>query len=197
MRRKPYSVVLLDEIEKAHPDVFHILLQVLEDGRLTDSHGRTVSFKNTIVIMTSNIGSTVLLEGQNQDGEIHEKARREVGEMLRRQFRPEFLNRLDEVVLFTPLSLKETEQIVKLLTGELGERMGARGIGLDVSDAAEQYIAKEGYDPVYGARPLKRFIQSELETPIAKGLISGSITDGSTVRVDLKDNRLIIDEMAS
>ena len=162
-RRRPYAVLLLDEIEKAHPDVFNILLQLLDDGRLTDSHGRTVNFKNTIIIMTSNIGSDILLSGINATGHIGETAKNEVLAELSAHFRPEFLNRLDDIVLFTPLSQTEITQIVDLLITEVGKRLSEQEIRLLVTDAARALIGKEGYDPMFGARPLKRFIQREVE----------------------------------
>ncbi len=183
VRRKPYCVVLLDEIEKAHHDVFNILLQILEDGRLTDSHGRTVSFKNTIVIMTSNMGSTHLLEGIDAEGHISEAARTDVMQALRTHFRPEFLNRIDETVLFKPLTLAEITEIVELLAQDLRGRLAQQGIALEIDKKAEVYIAKEGFDPVYGARPLKRFMQQHLETPLSRMIISGEIADGTTVAV--------------
>ena len=191
VRRKPYCVVLLDEIEKAHPDVFNVLLQILEDGRLTDSHGRTVSFKNTIIIMTSNIGSTHLLEGIDATGHISEAAREDVMKALRSHFRPEFLNRIDETVLFKPLTLSEITGVVELLVKDLKERLAQQGIALEVGKEAEEFIAKEGYDPVYGARPLKRFIQQHLETPLARGIIAGKISDGANVEVSVKDGVLV------
>ena len=190
VRRKPYCVVLLDEIEKAHHDVFNILLQILEDGRLTDSHGRTVSFKNTIVIMTSNIGSTHLLEGIDAGGHISESARDQVMAALRAHFRPEFLNRIDETVLFKPLTLSEITGVVELLVKDLTQRLAQQDIRLEIGKTAEEYIAREGYDPVYGARPLKRFIQQQLETPLSRGIIAGEITEGSTVEVQLQDGQL-------
>ncbi|MBW2279208.1 MAG: ATP-dependent chaperone ClpB [Deltaproteobacteria bacterium] len=190
VRRKPYSVVLFDEIEKAHPDVFNVLLQVLDDGRATDSHGRTVSFRNCIIIMTSNIGSPVLLEGVTADGEIEEAARDQVMREMRQHFRPEFLNRVDEIVLFKPLQLGEIEQIVDLMVKELQGRLEDRKVGLELSPAARELIAREGFDPVYGARPLRRFIQREVETRIARALLAGEARDGATVRVDVSDGRL-------
>lgn len=190
VRRKPYSVVLLDEVEKAHPDVFNVLLQLLDDGRLTDSKGRTVNFKNTVVILTSNIGSTHLLEGIDASGTIGEEARSLVMDALRRGFRPEFLNRLDDVVLFKPLSLEEIEQIVRLLVEELTHRLETQGIGLDVVPSAEGFIAEQGYDAVYGARPLKRFIQQHLETPLSRMIISGELSPDSTVRVEADEQEL-------
>ena len=184
VRRKPYAVVLLDEVEKAHPDVFNILLQVLDDGRLTDSRGRTVNFRNTILIMTSNLGSQALLEGITKHGEIQEGARREVMESLKTAFRPEFLNRLDETVLFKPLTRDEVVSVARILLSELEERLRERGLGLVVSDNAVSLIAQGGYDPVFGARPLKRYIQRELETPIARRIVAGDFAEGDTVHVD-------------
>ncbi|MGC9323562.1 MAG: ATP-dependent chaperone ClpB [Desulfomonilia bacterium] len=193
VRRKPYSVVLFDEIEKAHHDVFNVLLQILDDGRVTDSHGRTVNFKNTVIIMTSNIGSHELVEGVTADGEINERARSSVMSELRMQFRPEFLNRVDEVVLFKALTLNEIKKIVDLLVEELQKRLAEREITFSLSDAAKEFIAREGFDPVYGARPLKRFLQRELETKLGRALIAGEIMDGSTVVVDMKDSQLRFD----
>ena len=186
VRRKPYSVVLLDEVEKAHPDVFNVLLQVLDDGRLTDSHGRTVNFRNTIVILTSNLGSQELLDGIGKDGEITEEARERVKGLLRTHFRPEFLNRLDEIVTFKPLRREEVRRIVRLLLKDLVDRVHGRGLELDVTDAAVDLLVDRGYDPVFGARPLKREIQRDLETEIAKTIIAGDFRDGDTVRVDAK-----------
>ncbi|MDD3276686.1 MAG: ATP-dependent chaperone ClpB [Kiritimatiellales bacterium] len=190
VRRKPYSVVLLDEIEKAHPDVFNILLQIFDDGRLTDSQGHTVSFKNTIVIMTSNIGSSLLLEGIGRQGLITEETRDQVMAMLKENFRPEFLNRLDDTVLFKPLTEKEIRGIVELLLNDLRKRLAARDITLEVSDEVKKHIVDEGFDPVYGARPLKRFIQHHFETQLARNLISGAIRDGSAVRAELQNGKL-------
>jgi ATP-dependent Clp protease ATP-binding subunit ClpB len=190
VRRKPYSVVLFDEIEKAHQDVFNVLLQILDDGRATDSHGRTVNFKNTVIIMTSNIGSSDLIEGVTKDGEITEKARTAVLAEMRMHFRPEFLNRVDDIVLFKALTLAEIKQIVVLLTDEIQKRLAERQISFSLSDAAKEFIAKEGYDPVYGARPLKRFIQRELETKLGRALIAGDVMDGSQVTVDVKGQEL-------
>ncbi len=190
VRRKPYSVVLFDEIEKAHHDVFNVLLQILDDGRATDSHGRTVNFKNTVIIMTSNIGSTELIEGVTKDGEISEKARSVVLTEMRMHFRPEFLNRVDDIVLFKALTLAEIKQIVVLLTDEITRRLAERQIGFSLSEAAKEFISKEGYDPVYGARPLKRFIQRELETKLGRALIAGDVMDGATVSVDVKGSEL-------
>ncbi|GLI34355.1 ATP-dependent chaperone ClpB [Desulforhabdus amnigena] len=192
VRRKPYSVILFDEIEKAHPEVFNVLLQILDDGRLTDAQGRTVDFKNTVIIMTSNIGSPYLLEGVTEQGEIKESARKKVMEELRRQFRPEFLNRVDDIVLFKPLTLGEIKAIIDLLTKDLCKRLKDRRISLDISDSARDFIAEAGYDPVYGARPLKRYLQHELETRIGRALISGDIEDGATIHVDVQNNELVI-----
>ncbi|VGO16611.1 Chaperone protein ClpB [Pontiella desulfatans] len=194
VRRKPYSVVLLDEIEKAHPDVFNVLLQILEDGRLTDSHGRTVNFKNTIIIMTSNIGSTHLLEGIGSDGHIDADARESVMKALRSHFRPEFLNRIDETVLFKPLTLDEITGVVELLIADLRRRLAGQGIGLEIGKDAEHFIAREGYDPVYGARPLKRFIQQQLETPISRAIISGQLSEGASAHIDVENGALKIDQ---
>jgi len=191
VRRKPYSVVLLDEIEKAHHDVFNVLLQILEDGRLTDSHGRTVNFKNAIIIMTSNIGSTHLLEGIDAGGHIGEEARENVFNMLRAHFRPEFLNRVDETVLFKPLTVEEITGVVDLLLKDLRKRLAGRNMSLEVDRAAEEYIAKEGYDPVYGARPLKRFIQQYLETPISRMIISGKLLEGGSLRITAENGELV------
>jgi ATP-dependent Clp protease ATP-binding subunit ClpB len=193
VRRKPYSVILFDEIEKAHGDVFNVLLQILDDGRVTDSQGRTVDFKNTVIIMTSNIGSVHLLEGVTATGEITEPARQAVMRDLRTHFRPEFLNRVDDIVLFKPLRLEEIEKIVDLLTEDLRRRLIDRGIRLELSDAAREFVAREGFDPVYGARPLKRFLQHELESRIARALIAGEVHDGLRLRVDVKGGQLAIE----
>jgi ATP-dependent Clp protease ATP-binding subunit ClpB len=193
VRRKPYSVVLFDEIEKAHPDVFNTLLQVLDDGRLTDGQGRRVDFRNTVVIMTSNIGSVHLLDGITPAGEIPEDVRARVMADLRDHFRPEFLNRVDETVLFKPLTMQELERIVELQLDSVRERLADRRFILTVTDEAKEYLAREGYDPVYGARPLRRFIQREVETRIGRALIAGEVTDGSEIVVDFRDDRLTID----
>jgi ATP-dependent Clp protease ATP-binding subunit ClpB len=192
VRRHPYSVVLFDEIEKAHPDVFNVLLQMLDDGRVTDSHGRTVSFKNTVIIMTSNIGSPHLLEGVRPNGEIAEAARTAVLRELRNHFRPEFLNRVDEIVLFKPLRLDEIEQIVELTIKGFRKRLAERDIEVELSDEARSYIAREGFDPVYGARPLRRFIQREVETAVARALIAGEAPEGSTVVIGVRDGHLAV-----
>ncbi|MBM3841517.1 MAG: ATP-dependent chaperone ClpB [Verrucomicrobia bacterium] len=190
VRRRPYTVVLFDEIEKAHPDAFNVLLQILDDGRLTDNQGRTVDFKNTILIMTSNIGSPYLIENAGETGEIGEEVRKKVMAELRAGFRPEFLNRVDDIVLFKPLTLPEIKRIVDLLLKLLRARLVDRRIELELSDAAKEHIAREGYDPVYGARPLKRFLQRHVETPLSRKLIAGEITEGSRVTVAFKKGEL-------
>jgi len=192
VRRKPYSVLLFDEIEKAHQDVFNVLLQILDDGRATDAQGRTVDFKNTVIIMTSNIGSHYLLEGVTDTGEITDEARDNVMKELRRHFRPEFLNRVDDIVLFKPLTLEEVKQIVGLLAQDLARRLKDRRIKLDLSDDAREFIAKAGYDPVYGARPLKRYLQHQLESRIGRAIISGSVPDGSTIHVNVQNDELVV-----
>ena len=192
VRRKPYSVILFDEIEKAHADVFNVLLQILDDGRVTDSQGRTVDFKNTVIIMTSNIGSHYLLEGISGEAEISESARSSVMRDLRGHFRPEFLNRVDEIVLFKPLSLSEITAIVGLLIADVTKRLAERNIKLEVSQDAKEFIANSGYDPVYGARPLKRYIQRELETRIGRAIISDELPPGSTLKVGVQDGVLSI-----
>jgi len=190
VRRKPYSVVLFDEIEKAHPDVFNTLLQVLDDGRITDAQGRTVDFRNTILIMTSNIGSDYLIEGVTPDGEIKPDAREGVMADLRRQFRPEFLNRIDDIVLFKRLTLPQIERIVDLQFDDLRRRLGERRIRLELTEEARRLIASQGFDPVYGARPLRRFISREVETRIGRALLSGDVRDGATVKVDASNDEL-------
>jgi ATP-dependent Clp protease ATP-binding subunit ClpB len=193
VRRKPYSVVLFDEIEKAHSDVFNTLLQVLDDGRLTDAQGRTVNFRNTVVIMTSNIGSLYLLEGMTPSGEVKPEARELVMGELRRQFRPEFLNRIDDIVLFKALTEPEIERIVELMMNELRARLAERRIIIEVSDDARRDIARQGFDPVYGARPLRRFLAHEVETRIARALLGGDILDGAVIRIDAPDGELVVD----
>jgi ATP-dependent Clp protease ATP-binding subunit ClpB len=190
VRRKPYSVVLFDEIEKAHGDVFNVLLQILDDGRLTDSHGRTVDYKNTIIIMTSNIGSQHLLTGITDDGQIPEQTREQVMSLLRSHFRPEFLNRVDEVVLFSPLLLEEIKKIIDLLLADLRKRLEDRKIDLDLTEQARDFIAREAYDPVYGARPLRRYLQHNLETRLARELIRGTLQEGAKVTVDVENGTL-------
>lgn len=192
VRRKPYSVILFDEIEKAHPDVFNVLLQLLDDGRLTDSQGRTVDFKNTVVIMTSNIGSAYLLEGIDKKGNIEEEARNKIMNDLRRHFRPEFLNRVDETVLFKPLGQEQIKKIIDLLLQDLGKRLEAKTIKLELSEPAKNYIAAKAYDPVYGARPLKRFLQREIETRLARAILRNEIPEGGTAFFSLKDGSLVL-----
>jgi len=192
VRRRPYAVVLFDEIEKAHPDVFNTLLQVLDDGRLTDAQGRTVNFRNTVVIMTSNIGSQYLIDGVTPEGRLKPEARDLVMAELRSHFRPEFLNRVDDTVLFTPLVPEQITEIVDLMLTELRIRLAERRIDLEVSDEARAFIAQEGYDPVYGARPLRRYIAREVETRIARALVAGEVVDGSRVTVDVRDGRLVV-----
>ncbi|MEF2851801.1 MAG: ATP-dependent chaperone ClpB [Lachnospiraceae bacterium] len=190
VRRKPYSVVLFDEIEKAHPDVFNVLLQVLDDGRITDSQGRTVDFKNTILIMTSNIGSSYLLDGISEDGSIKEEASNRVMNDLRGHFRPEFLNRLDEIIMFKPLTKGNIGHIVDLMMADLNKRLADREISLELTPEAKDYIIEGGYDPVYGARPLKRFLQKHVETLAAREILSGEIHEGDTILLTLKDGTL-------
>jgi ATP-dependent Clp protease ATP-binding subunit ClpB len=193
IRRKPYSVVLFDEVEKAHPDVFNTLLQVLDDGRLTDGQGRTVDFRNTVIVMTSNIGSEYLMEeGAVAGGEIKPDARDRVMATMRSYFRPEFLNRLDDIVLFKPLTEAEIERIVDLMFDDLRARLAERQMTLEISTAARRYIAEQGYDPVYGARPLRRFIAREVETKIGRALLAGDARDGAMIRVDLADSELTV-----
>ena len=191
VRRKPYSVVLFDEVEKAHPDVFNVLLQVLDDGRITDSQGRTVDFKNTILILTSNLGSDIILDGIGADGDISKDAREKVSALLKRSFRPEFLNRLDEIVFYKPLTRENIKGIVDLLVADLAKRLADRQIKLNVTPAAKDYIISNGYDPIYGARPLKRFIQSKVETLVAKKIIADDIAPDSTITVDIQDGELV------
>jgi len=208
VRRKPYAVILFDEIEKAHHDVFNIMLQILDDGRLTDSQGRTVDFKNSIIIMTSNIGSPLLLEaassspsslaatklpseGGSSSGDIPEKVKSAVMKELRGHFRPEFLNRVDDIVLFKPLTEKEIAKIVDLLVAGIQKRLNERKITLKLSDEARAHIAKNGYDPVYGARPLKRYLQKEIETGLSRQILAGTVEDGSTVTVSVNQGGLV------
>lgn len=194
VRRKPYSVILFDEIEKAHPDVFNILLQVLDDGRITDSQGRTVDFKNTIIILTSNLGSTYLLDGIDGEGNITDDARKQVEEVLKRSFRPEFLNRLDEIVFYKPLTKNDIFQIVELQLADLRKRLKDRQLDVKLTDAAKNYIVDEGYDPIYGARPLKRFLQRKVETLIGRMIIADLVHPNSTIIVDYNGNELAIKE---
>ena len=191
VRRKPYSVVLFDEVEKAHPDVFNILLQILDDGRITDSQGRTVDFKNTIIILTSNLGSQDLLDGIRPDGSISEEAKSAVMGELRRSFRPEFLNRLDEIIMFKPLTKENLEGIIDILMQSLKKRMADKTLKLEVTEAAKNLMIDQGYDPIYGARPLKRYIQGAAETLIAKEILRGDLPAGSTLVLDVQDGQLV------
>ncbi len=191
VRRKPYSVVLLDEIEKAHPDVFNILLQVLDDGRITDSQGRTVDFKNTIIILTSNLGSPYILDGITDNGEISNEAREQVDKLLKSQFRPEFLNRLDEIIYYKPLQKTEILKIADLMINELRKRLADKQVGIEVTDAAMDAIVEQGFDPNYGARPLKRFIQRKVETLIARKIIAGQVEPESVITVDYRNGEFV------
>ena len=192
VRRKPYSVVLFDEIEKAHPDVFNVLLQVLDDGRITDSQGRTVDFKNTILIMTSNIGSPYLLDGIDENGEIKPEAQSQVMDDLRGHFRPEFLNRLDEIIMFKPLTKSNIGKIVDLMVGELDKRLADQELSLELTDAAKDQVIENGYDPVYGARPLKRYLQKYVETLTARKILSGDVHAGDTLVLDVQNGEFIV-----
>ena len=191
VRRKPYSVVLFDEIEKAHPDVFNVLLQVLDDGRITDSQGRTVDFKNTILIMTSNIGAGYLLEGIQEDGTIRPESEEMVMEELRAHFRPEFLNRLDETILFKPLTKDNIGGIIHLIMADLNKRLSDKELTIELTDVAERYIVENGYDPVYGARPLKRYIQKYVETLAAKMILADTVSQGDTILIRVKEDMLV------
>ena len=192
VRRKPYSVVLFDEIEKAHPDVFNTLLQVLDDGRLTDAQGRTVDFRNTVIIMTSNVGSEYLLDGVTPDGELKPEGRDRVMAELRERFRPEFLNRVDEVVLFKPLTQPEIERIVDLMFNDLRVRLAGRRMTLDLTEDARRFVARQGFDPVYGARPLRRFIAREVETRIGRALLAGDVHDGAAIHVGMREGEIVV-----
>lgn len=191
VRRKPYSVVLFDEIEKAHPDVFNILLQILDDGRITDSQGRTVDFKNTIIILTSNLGSQYLLEGIDSNGNITPEAQEAVLAELRRTFRPEFLNRLDETILFHPLTRENLDSIIDIMVTSLRERLADRSLSLEITPEAKELIIDRGFDPLYGARPLRRYLQSSVETLIAKTILSGDLTAGTILMIDVRDGELV------
>ena len=192
MRRKPYSVVLFDEIEKAHPDVFNVLLQVLDDGRITDSQGRTVDFKNTILIMTSNIGSQYLLDGIEEDGTIREDAEAMVMQDLRGHFRPEFLNRLDEIIMFKPLTKSCIGSIIDLMMADVNKRLKTQDISLELTEAAKAFIIEGGYEPMYGARPLKRFLQKNVETMVAREILSGEVRGGDVILIDAADGQLSV-----
>ena len=192
VRTHPYSVILFDEIEKAHPDVFNVLLQVLDDGRITDSQGRTVDFKNTILIMTSNIGSPYLLDGIDENGEIKPEAQSQVMDDLRGHFRPEFLNRLDEIIMFKPLTKSNIGKIVDLMVGELDKRLADQELSLELTDAAKDQVIENGYDPVYGARPLKRYLQKYVETLAARKILSGDVHAGDTLVLDVQNGEFIV-----
>ena len=191
VRRKPYSVILFDEIEKAHPDVFNVLLQIMDDGRITDAQGHRVDFKNTVIIMTSNIGSRYLQEDLIGD-EIPESTRESIMTELRQAFRPEFLNRIDDTVLFKPLSLEEITQIVDLQLKELNVRLEERRVTVELLNGTREWVAERGYDPVYGARPLKRFLQKQVENRLARSLIKGEIAEGDVVRFRVEDDQLVM-----
>jgi ATP-dependent Clp protease ATP-binding subunit ClpB len=195
VRRKPYSVILFDEIEKAHPEVFNTLLQLLDDGRLTDSQGRTVDFKNTVVIMTSNIGSSFLLDGMDETGEINEDVRRMVMGELRNRFRPEFLNRIDEIVMFHTLTKQYIAKIILLAVDEIRSRLAERNIGLILTGAAVSLITTEAYSPSYGARPIKRFLQKNLETRIGRMIVAGEVGDGMEITVDARGGDLVFESV--
>ena len=190
VRRRPYSVILFDEIEKAHHDVFNIFLQILDDGALTDSRGRHVDFKNTIIIMTSNLGSDILLDaaakGKLEDAQVRE----EVMNLMKQNFRPEFLNRVDEILMFHALKLEDIERILKIQMGRFSERLAGLGVKVEMTDAASKHLAKEGYDPLYGARPLKRVIVKEIETPVSKLIVGGKLVEGSTLKIDVENESL-------
>jgi ATP-dependent Clp protease ATP-binding subunit ClpB len=194
VRRKPYSVILFDEIEKAHPDVFNILLQLLDDGRLTDNQGRTVDFKNTIVIMTSNIGSADLIDNMKDDGTIDPAVEASVMAQLKAGFRPEFLNRIDDIILFSPLTKDQIKGIIRLSFNDIAERLKNKDIALEVTDSALEFIADEAYDPHYGARPIKRYLQQHVETEIADGIIRGNILDGQSLICDSDGQKLIYNQ---
>lgn len=192
VRRKPYSIVLFDEIEKAHPEVFNTLLQLLDDGRLTDSKGKTVNFKDTVIIMTSNIGSDILLNSVKQNAKVTQAAKEQVEQIMKRSFKPEFLNRIDDIIMFNPLTKKQLSSIIDLLFKEIQERLQDRQITINLTDAAKQFIADESYEPELGARPVKRYLQRNIETLIGKEIIKGTITDGSNVNLDVKDGKIVI-----
>ena len=192
VRRKPYSVVLFDEIEKAHPDVFNILLQVLDDGRITDSQGRTVNFKNTIIILTSNLGSGAILDGIDQNGNISDEAKEQIDKLLKQTFRPEFLNRLDDTVLFTPLTRENVFRIIDIMLTKLQSRLEKQNLKLQVTDAAKNLIVDGGYDVTFGARPLKRYIESNVETKVAKAILKGNMDEGDTIVVDASNGEITV-----
>ena len=189
VRRKPYSVVLFDEVEKAHPDVFNVLLQVLDDGRITDSQGRTVDFKNTIIILTSNIGSQYLLEGIDENGNIRPQVENMVIDELRAHFRPEFLNRLDETILFKPLTRMDIARIVDLCVADLNKRLADRELTIELTMGAKEFVTDKGYDPAYGARPLKRYLQKNVETLAARIILGDGVREGSTIVIDVDEDK--------
>ena len=193
VRRKPYSVVLFDEIEKAHPDVFNVLLQVLDDGRITDSQGRTVDFKNTIIILTSNIGSSYLLEGIDDDGNIRPENEKLVMEQLRASFRPEFLNRLDEIIMFKPLTKDNISGIIELLINDINKRLADRQLKIELTEEAKKFVVDHGYDAMYGARPLKRYLQKNVETLAARVILGDGVREGDTILVSVLDGKLVAD----
>jgi len=197
VRRRPYQVVLFDEIEKAHPDVFNVLLQLLDDGRLTDSQGRTVDFKNTVIIMTSNIGSSALIDAAERGSAAFNEAAENVRLQLREHFRPEFLNRVDEVIVFQPLTDEQLAKIVGLLLGGVRRRLEEAQIQVEITDPATALVAEEGYDPTYGARPLRRAIQREVENPLAKRILGGEIVAGDTVRIDAREGEILFEKVAT
>jgi ATP-dependent Clp protease ATP-binding subunit ClpB len=190
IRRKPYSVVLFDEIEKAHMDVFNVLLQILDDGRITDSQGRTVDFKNTVLIMTSNLGAPLLLDGLDQEGNLTPEVQDAVMRELRATFRPEFLNRLDETVLFKPLQKEELMSILDLMLRSIEDRLSEKQVTMALTDEAKELLLREGYDPAFGARPLRRYLQRTLETLLARAIISGEVQDGDHVTIEVKEGSL-------
>ncbi|HJA63115.1 MAG TPA: AAA family ATPase, partial [Candidatus Intestinimonas stercoravium] len=192
VRRQPYSVVLFDEVEKAHPDVFNILLQVLDDGRITDSQGRTVDFKNTIIILTSNLGSQYLLDGIGPDGEISQEARDQVSDLLKRSFRPEFLNRLDEIVFYKPLTKDNITHIIDLMMDSVNQRLADKQLRVQLTGSAKEHIIDSAYDPIYGARPLRRYLQHTVETLISRKIIAGEVEAGDTLVVDCKEGELSV-----
>ena len=192
MRRKPYSVILFDEVEKAHPDVFNILLQVLDDGRVTDSQGRTVDFKNTIIILTSNLGSPYILDGIDTDGEISQSAREQVDVLLKKSFRPEFLNRLDEIVFYKPLTKENIFKIIDLQMQQLNKRLLEKQLRCSLTEAAKSYVVEAAFDPQFGARPLRRYLQHTVETMIAKRILQGDVTPGSKLTVDVVNGELTV-----
>ena len=197
VRRKPYSVVLFDEVEKAHPDVFNVLLQVLDDGRITDGQGRTVDFRNTIIILTSNLGSQYILDGINEQGEISEEARKSVDMLLKQSFRPEFLNRLDEIIMFKPLTKDNISNIINLLVADVNKRLADKELEIVLTDAAKDFIVENGFDPMYGARPLKRYVQKSVETLAAKLILAGDVSTGDKILIDCENGTLVAKDMKS